>query len=587
MSLSRTVLKDTTAEPDRRPGLLRGVSGVTSRLGLLPGMGDGRILRATSVVIITLLISWPLLHLGRMTGNALFTGGMDILGFLGSRSLLTAARNSLGLGIGTVALTAIVGIPLTWLITVSDLPGAGIFKRGFLIAYLTPSFIFATAFLVLFGTNGPANSLTDQLLGVRPFDVFTFPAVLLVVSLWAFPFVYLIVGPAFASIDPALEEACRVSGATVFTTVRKVVLPLARPAIVSALILVFVQSITLFGVPLFLGAPGQVQFLTLSIYRSMRSFPAQYDEAAIVSVLLLIPSALIFMIGSRISGRGAFAALGTRGGRTSLIELNKWPKRTGLVLAWGVFGLAVILPGTVIIGASVSESWTAVLDNVTLSHLKGILTSPRERRAIINSIGIGIVTGVIVAALSLVVAYIIARGRGAYRSGVELMANIPLAVPGISLAVGFVFAYTGPPLRLYGTVGMFVVAYVTAFLPLAVRAVDGNLRQIDVALEEAAWVSGSTWMNSFRKILVPLLQPATLAAFILVFIPVLKELTIAAFVARGQWVTMPVRMLQWYDAGAMEQVAAFGVIFMAIVVGAYSGLTLVMSWFAKRRRNRA
>jgi iron(III) transport system permease protein len=146
-----------------------------------------------------------------------------------------------------------------------------------------------------------------------------------------------------------------------------------------------------------------------------------------------------------------------------------------------------------------------------------------------------------------------------------------------------VLAYISPPVVLYGSLAMFIVAYTTHFVALPVRTMIGAMRQIDPVLEEASRVSGASWVRTFRSVVLPLVRPGLIAAFVLVVIPALKEFTIAVLIFRQPWTTFPLELFNFYDRGTYETVAAMGALFMVSVLVLHS----LGTWLARDRRARS
>jgi iron(III) transport system permease protein len=548
---------------------------------------DERAVWLSAAVVLAVLVGYPTI---RLLERALFTGsGLTLQSFsalMSSPATIEATRNSLFLGIWAVAFCLIIGVPVTWLVTCARIPLRRVFRSGYLVAYLTPSFIFATAYLIALGPQSALNGFVMSLLSLDlpPLRIFSFAGLVLVVTLFCFPFVFLIVGAALENVDPALEEAARVSGAGTLRAAGTVTLPLVAPAIVSAGALVFVQAITLFGAAIYVAAPAGIPLLTTQIYRFMASFPARFDLAAALSLLLLIGAVVPLLVGHLALRRRSFASLGSRGAVQRAHELGAW-KWPGFLLCLAVAIVAVVLPFVMIVSASVSNEWTSFPGpgNVTLSHLAEVIGNARVQRASANSLLIAVLTGITTVGLGTLVAYVLARTRVRWRPALEVLAALPLAIPSITLAVGLVLAYISPPVVLYGTLAMFVVAYTTHFVALPVRTMVGTMRQIDPVLEEASRVSGASWTRTFRSVVLPLVRPGLIAAFVLVTIPVLKEFTIAALIFRQPWTTFSLELYEAYETGIYEEVAALGAIFMVSVLALHS----LATWLMRGRRGQA
>jgi len=526
------------------------------------------------VVLLAFLALYPLAFIINEVLIGPHSVGTVIRTLVSSPAFREALVNSLTVATVVTIVCVLVGVPAAWFVTVTDMPGRGLFRSLFLLCYMTPSFIFATAYVILLGRAGVLNKflVNTFALSEPPFTIFSMGGLILVVSLFCFPFVFLSTSAALEGLDPTFAEAARISGGSPLTTIRHVTLPLVTPAIKAGAILSFVQSITLFGAPIYLGVPARIPILTTEIYKYMATYPSRFDLAAAISVVLMGLSLIPLVLQNLTRGEARrFVTIAGRSAGTRLLPLGK-ARPLALAFCLSLAAISVFLPYGIILLTALRKHWTdpISLENLTLEHFAWVLSDRLTVRGIGNSFLLGGVSAAIIVLLSLFAAYAVLRARGVIRLATDFLSLIPLAIPGTTLAVGLVLAYIRPPLRLYGTVWLFLIAYVTHFMPLAVRVLEGSLVQLDPVLEEAARMAGASWVRGFRSIVAPLLKPAMAAAFILVFIPAMKEFTIGILIYRMPWVTMSIALYEIYTAGQYERVTALATVFMILVLAVFA-----------------
>lgn len=240
-----------------------------------------------------------------------------------------------------------------------------------------------------------------------------------------------------------------------------------------------------------------------------------------------------------------------------------------LLLCLTVIFFSVLAPMAVLVSAAFSKSWVHVVSpgNFTLDNFRTALFEDQVSvRGILNSFKLAITAATSVVLLALFVAYIDLRTQLRGRRVLDYLAILPLGLPGIVLAVGMIQAFMRPPFHLYGTIWILLVAYIARFIPLAVRSANSSILQIDPALEEAARISGASWLHMIRTILVPMVRPGLIAAWLLVFIPALSELSATILLYSSGSETISVAIFRLNDLGQFEVVAALSVFMIAIIL---------------------
>jgi iron(III) transport system permease protein len=203
-------------------------------------------------------------------------------------------------------------------------------------------------------------------------------------------------------------------------------------------------------------------------------------------------------------------------------------------------------------------------------------------RGIWNSFRLAAAAGILATLIGAAVAYIDARTNVRGRRLLDYLAILPLGLPGTVMAVGILLAFIRPPFAIYGTIWILLVAYVARYVPLATRSASATLRQIDPSLEEAARITGATWLQTVRLVLLPIARPGLLVAFLLVFVPALSELSATILLYTGGTETIAVAIFRLNDLGRLEVVAALAV----FTIGVILIVSMVLSWLTQRSQAR-
>jgi iron(III) transport system permease protein len=485
-----------------------------------------------------------------------------------------AFQNTLVLLAGAVPLSFLFALPLVWITTRTDTPLKGLVEIAALLPFITPPLIGAVAWALLAAPRtGLINVLARQLGARAPvLNIYSMSGLIFVMSLYLSPYVFLAVQAVMQRMDASLEEASLISGASLSKTVRKVVLPLSMPAILSAGILVITRILEEFAIPGVLGAPTGIYTITTYIYYQAISYvPPRYEVAAMLASLLMGMTAILLGLQSRIlGGRARFTTVSGKGHPPRLLQLGRWRYVT-LAYALIYIGLAVALPYLVLLYAAFISQWGAppVPSNVTLIHFASTFDPALSARSgLINSLILAVSGATFATLLTLVISYMIDKGSAWTRNVLEFVSTIPLTMPGPVLAVALLWAYLHEPFVLYGTLWILLVAYVTHYLPYGVRTITSSFRQISPDFERAAAVCGASRLAGFRDILFPLVRPGILAGWMLMFISMIRELSSSIFLFVPGTETTAVTMLEMWQEANFSGVAVLSLTLIAVSVSA-------------------
>jgi iron(III) transport system permease protein len=536
------------------------------------------VVMGAAVAALVALIVLPLASL--VVGSVTADGQLSAENFtrIAERRLYYQALiNSLVLGAWTGLFSLLIGLPLAWAVTRTNTPGKGFLKVTASIAYLTPPFLTAIAYVYLFGPNaGTANVFLRETLGLPflTFNIFSMPGLVLVTVLHTFPFVYLLAASALESVDASYEESAQILGAGRWRTAIKITAPLVAPAVLSGTLLAFVNAIALFGSQAIIGIPGRIYTLPTRIY-ALFDQPPQYGLASALSLVFVAITVVALLLQRAYLARRNYVTLAGKGSRPRRIDLGR---ARYAVLGFGVivFLFAVVAPYLALIGTSLVQSVGLPLaENATLKHYRFVLFEyDVTRRAIVNSLLLAALAATIAVLIGGIIGWIDLRTRAWGRKLLDYVSLVPLGLPGIVMAVALIQFWLATPFALYGTLGILLLAYVARYIPLGVRAANSSLRQVDPSLEESARILGASWGTTVRHITFPLIRPGLVAGWVLVFVPAIQELSASILLFSSSSITVAVAIYNLYETGYVEPVAALAIVNMLIIGAAI--------WLAQR-----
>lgn len=478
--------------------------------------------------------------------------------------------NSFVLAASVGVLSVALGLPIAWALARTSMPLRGLVRALVVAAFVTPSFLGAMAWIILAGPNAGLLNMAFRALtgGQAPLvNIFSMGGLIFVVTLSTVPIVVIMAVGALQALTPDMEEAARIAGANPLAVARTITLPLIAPAILGAFLLAVLEALVLFGAPAMIAIPARFHVMTTQLWTFFQ-YPPKIEVAAAYALPLMAVAAGLLWIQRRLLGRRGYATATGREGRALPMDRGPWD--------WALLGLsllyvtcAILLPYGALLMAALSKAWGQSFTpaNWTLANFHFVLFEyDPTRSAIVNTLELSAVTATAGALLAAALAY--AAGRRLVRGAGALaaLASVPLAIPGIVLAVGLFIVYTRPPLALYGTVWILFVAYLTKYLPVAYTANRAAVFGVHVSLEEAARTLGGTRWAAFRDVALPLMRPGLASAWLLVFLPALRELSSAILLFTANSRVVSVVIYELYEEGRWEAVSTLGVLLLALTL---------------------
>jgi len=467
-------------------------------------------------------------------------------------------------GLASIAL----GAPLAWLTARTDVPGRGAIRGLVMASFVTPPFLGAFAWVMLAGPNaGLLNRLWRSVSGSDEalLNIFSMSGLIFVVTIYTFPYVYIMIANTLALIASDLEEAAAILGAGRLTVARTVTLPMAAPALVSGFILSVLQALALFGSPAILSLPAGFHTITTQIWTFFQ-FPPKTEMAAAFSMPLLLATALLLLVQKRLLGRRGYAAVGGKGGQRRTIPLGAWRWPAFLAVV-AVMACPIFLPYTVLAKAALSRAWAQPFgwDNFTLANFSfTFFEYSATQAAIVNTLELGVMTACVGAGLVALLSYVTSRRLVAGHQLIAFLALAPVVIPGVVLAVGLFIAYTRPPLLLYGTLWILFIAYLTKEMPVGYAQSDATFRAIPLDLEDAGRILGGGRLRVLRDITAPLARSGVIAAWCFIFIGVIRELSASIILFTPATKVMSVVIFDLKEEGQFGAIAVLGLVMLVM-----------------------
>jgi iron(III) transport system permease protein len=477
---------------------------------------------------------------------------------------------------GSLLFAFAVSITFAWLVERTDLPGRSAIFVLVVAPQGIPALISAIAWsLLLNPTNGFLNLVLRNVFhtsGDGPINVYSLPWMVLVQGMALVPLTFLLITASLRSMNASLEDAARTSGASFWRIVRRVTLPMLKPALIGALIYEFVTVVEAVDVPLVLGLPGHVTVLSTQIYNAVHppvGLP-NYGVGSTHGMFLLVLALGPILIYNRIvGGSSSYATVTGKTFRPKIQKLGRL-KPWAMLFAWGYIFVSFALPLLILIWASIQpylgELNGAALKRVTAKSYADTLSSDLFLTALKNTVILGLTTAAGSMTLAMLVSWIIVRSRSRLRWMADLLAFLPHAIPGVVIGLATLLIYLILPLPVYGTVWIIAIAMGTQYVALGTRLTTGGIAQIQRSLEEAAEASGAKNRVVWRRVLVPLLRPVFFNGFLMVFLASIQNLTLPLMLySTGNLVLSSLIWSRW-DYGDATGTAVLSVVMAAITI---------------------
>ncbi len=548
------------------------------------------------LALLGLLVLYPvaMLLLGALTNTNPVVDGFGVfdlslanfLTVLGNPNVHLALANSLIACTGGTALAVIIGLTFSWIVVRTNTPCRGFVAAASLIPLFVPPLVAGVAWSIL---GSPKSGLINTMMGWAGLpwriDLYSMAGLILVFGMYYAPYIYMFTASALRNMDPSLEEAAEIAGVNPARTLFTITFPLIAPAIISGMLLSFIVMLGIYGIPAVLGAPGDIPVLTTYIFKLTNWSPPLYSTAAAVAIILMAVTGALVLLQQRVLAGRSFTTVAGKAFRPRVIELGAWRWFT-LSLALLYLFTVVVLPTLALIVAAFRRflfipDAASLFDmrHYSLVHFDAVFDNPLTMRSIWNTMEVGLMTAVVGGVIAFAIGYTVHRSSAPARRAIDLVATLPVAIPGLVIGVAYLWAWIGLPGGLYGTIWILILAFIARFMPDTMKSLSTSFLQIHRELEEAAWICGKGRVGTIRSIVLPLARPGTVAAMTLLFILAIRELGSSLFLYTSDTMVMAVLLLDYYEGGNTGKAAAFSLvqtILLAVVIG-------VAGWLSRGR----
>lgn len=526
---------------------------------------------AIAPIVITLIGSFKT----SLPGNPATWGTSGWTTAFSNASVWSAIGNTFLLVLMRVPLSLLLGSVLAWLLIRTNVRARKTIEFLFWTAFFLPTLPMAMAWaLLLDPRSGWINRLLQPIFGLQhgPFNIYSYTGITWVhLVTTSVPSIVILLGPAFRGMNPVLEESARMSGASLATSFRRIVLPLLTPALTMAGIIALIKGLEGFEIELFLGVPAGIRVFTTKIQELVVFEPPRYAPAMALSVPFVVLLIVLALWYQRVIRNRTYATLTGKISAAPPIDLGRW-RWPATIVCGGFAALAVIVPMFALIFGSFMQIFGVTNANggfgFTLSHWTTVLHDPVFASSFTVTLLLGICTAICGIIVFSLIAYIILRSRAAGRNWLDIAAWLPWSIPGILLSLSLLWIYLGfAPLNvLYGSVFGLVVAMLLKEMPGGVNLMKTGIGQIGRELEEAAYTSGAGWWELYRRVLLPLLSPTAVTVALFIFVSCVKDISTMILLATPTTRPLSLLVLDYTTNGSIENGAVVGVISAAMAV---------------------
>jgi iron(III) transport system permease protein len=487
--------------------------------------------------------------------------------------------------VGSSTLATGLALFLAYLNNRTDIPFKFLFQIISIIPMMIPHLLFSVSWALLLNpSNGIMNLALKQAFSLdsAPFNIYSLPGMILVEGLLELPIAYLIIAPAMGSFDVTLEESSRVFGAGTWLTLRRVTLPVLRPAILAAFILSVVRSLASFAVPSVLGMPGRVYVLATYLYEMIaKGFAPDYGKAAAIGMSVLASSVILIIVYRALTSESEnYVTISSRGFRPAVVELKR--ARIPLFFVVGLLSMIlIVLPVAVLFYTSLVPysmvPSARAFSLMSWKHWIEVLQDPISLLSLKNSLLLGVSGATLGVLLSIFVAYVIVKVRSTASGILESLSYLSFSFPGIVIGIGFMWFFVQTP--LYATLSALLIGYIAIYMPYGIRPLSSAFVQIHAHLEESSRVCGASPLTTMRRIMVPLLVPGIVSAWILMATMFVRELTLSVVLSRPGTEVLAVQILRFAEDGLWGKLSALGIMMILVSTSLVIVATLVGAKF--------
>ncbi|MDR1132582.1 MAG: iron ABC transporter permease [Synergistaceae bacterium] len=511
-----------------------------------------------SYILFAIFLIYPLSSLFSGSFQDITTGAFTLkhfITFFTKRYYYNSLFNSFKVTICVTVLTMLVGIPLAYIMSVVKIRGKDFLQILIIISMLSPPFIGAYSWILLFGRNGFCTNFLRSIFGVTMPSVYGFNGILLVFTLKLFPFIFIYVSGALKKLDVSLVEAAEGLGCHPLRKLFTIVLPLVLPTAMAGALLVFINALADFATPMLIGE-GYMTMPVMIYNEFISEVGGSANFAASISVILVFLTAVVFLLQKYVVGTKSYVMSSLKPIQPK--RMRGWKNVLAHLFCYSFVLLAIIPQATVIFTSFLKTSGPVFLMEFSLDSYTKILSKSAD--AILNTYRFALLALLIIVVLGMLIAYLAVRRKNIASSVLDTISMFPYVIPGSVLGITLLLAFNKRPLLLAGTSAIIVITFVIRRISYTIRSSSAILYQIAVSTEEAAIGLGDSELASFLKVTTRIMMPGVLSGAILSWITCINELSASVLLYTGKTKTMSVAIFTEVNRGNYGTAAALSAI---------------------------
>jgi len=486
----------------------------------------------------------------------------------------TALINTLVISGLTTLFGVILAFPLAFLVGRTDMYGKKFFRTLFVTTYMVPPYVGAMAWLRLLNPNaGVLNKFLMQIfnLSKAPFNIYTVGGIVWVLTCFYYPYAFITISRAMEKMDPSLEEASKISGASPIKTLMTITIPMMTPSIIAAGLLVFVASASAFGIPSIIGAPGQIYTVTTRIIDFVHIGSEEgLNDAMVLAVFLMAIANIVLYVTTFVIGKRQYITMSGKSTRPNIVELGKWRMPITVIISIFSF-LVVILPFVTVALTSftVNMGKPIGLSNMSMSAWNKVFSRASILSSTKNSIIAGLAAAFFGIVISCIMAYLLQRTNVKGKRIPDFLITLGSGTPSVTIALALIISMSGKfKINIYNTLTIMIIAYMIKYMLMGMRTVVSAMSQVHPSLEEAAQISGANWLRMLKDVTVPLIGASIVAGFFLIFMPSFYELTMSTLLYSSNTKTIGYELYiyQTYHSQQVASALATAILLFVIII---------------------
>ena len=486
----------------------------------------------------------------------------------------TALINTLVISGLTTLFGVILAFPLAFLVGRTDMYGKKFFRTLFVTTYMVPPYVGAMAWLRLLNPNaGVLNKFLMQIFNLpkAPFNIYTVGGIVWVLTCFYYPYAFITISREMEKMDPSLEEASKISGASPLKTLMTITIPMMTPSIIAAGLLVFVASASAFGIPSIIGAPGQIYTVTTRIIDFVHIGSDEgLNDAMVLAVFLMVIANIVLYITTFVIGKRQYITMSGKSTRPNIVELGKW--RMPITVIISIFSFfVVILPFVTVALTSftVNMGKPISLSNMSMSAWNKVFSRASILSSTKNSIIAGLAAAFFGIMISCIMAYLLQRTNVKGKRIPDFLITLGSGTPSVTIALALIISMSGKfKINIYNTLTIMIIAYMIKYMLMGMRTVVSAMSQVHPSLEEAAQISGANWLRMLKDVTLPLIGASIVAGFFLIFMPSFYELTMSTLLYSSNTKTIGYELYiyQTYHSQQVASALATAILLFVIIV---------------------